>query len=189
MYSQILVVESRLSVQNQFSEKGTTYLFNHVHLIISYHEGTEKNEFTDGRVVRAQVQLASCESIPCNEKSKPMKIPRPKNLGKSLKIPYSYTVEFVVRLTVSCIDAHPSFLPPSQLLKDVRWASRWDYILSSVPQSNVQWFSLVNSVLITIFLSAMVGMILMRSLHRDIMRYNQSEATVSTYHSPLSKSQ
>jgi transmembrane 9 superfamily protein 2/4 len=42
----------------------------------------------------------------------------------------------------------------------------------------VQWFSLVNSVLITIFLSAMVGMILMRSLHRDIMRYNQSEATV-----------
>lgn len=64
-------------------------------------------------------------------------------------------------------------------MKDIRWASRWDYILSSVPQSNVQWFSLVNSVLITIFLSAMVGMILMRSLHRDIMRYNQADATVS----------
>lgn len=64
-------------------------------------------------------------------------------------------------------------------MDSVRWASRWDYILSSVPQSNVQWFSLVNSVLITIFLSAMVGMILMRSLHRDIVRYNQAEITVS----------
>ena len=61
---------------------------------------------------------------------------------------------------------------------DVRWASRWDYILSSVPQSNVQWFSLINSVLITIFLSAMVGMILLRSLRHDIMRYNQADSLV-----------
>lgn len=57
----------------------------------------------------------------------------------------------------------------------IRWASRWDYILNSSTQSNVQWFSLVNSVLITVFLSAMVGMILVRSLHRDIMRYNKTE--------------
>jgi len=63
---------------------------------------------------------------------------------------------------------------------DVRWASRWDYILSSASQNNVQWFSLINSVLITIFLSAMVGMVLMRSLYRDILRYNQSENSVSS---------
>ena len=64
-------------------------------------------------------------------------------------------------------------------MENIRWASRWDYILSSVPQSNVQWFSLINSVLITVFLSAMVGMILLRSLHRDIARYNQAETSVS----------
>ena len=66
-------------------------------------------------------------------------------------------------------------------MENIRWASRWDYILSSVPQSNVQWFSLINSVLITVFLSAMVGMILLRSLHRDIARYNQAETSVSYY--------
>ena len=66
----------------------------------------------------------------------------------------------------------------AQEKNDVRWASRWDYILSSVPQSNVQWFSLINSVLITIFLSAMVGMILLRSLRHDIMRYNQADSSV-----------
>lgn len=64
--------------------------------------------------------------------------------------------------------------------EEIRWASRWDYILSSATQNNVQWFSLINSVLITIFLSAMVGMILARSLHRDIARYNKAESTVST---------
>ena len=58
---------------------------------------------------------------------------------------------------------------------NIRWASRWDYILNSSDQSSVQWFSLVNSVLITVFLSAMVGMILVRSLHRDIVRYNKTE--------------
>ena len=69
----------------------------------------------------------------------------------------------------------------AQEKNDVRWASRWDYILSSVPQSNVQWFSLINSVLITIFLSAMVGMILLRSLRHDIMRYNQADSSVRDY--------
>ena len=69
-----------------------------------------------------------------------------------------------------------------QEMEGIRWASRWDFILSSVPQSNVQWFSLINSILITVFLSAMVGMILLRSLHRDIARYNQAETSVSTDH-------
>ena len=69
----------------------------------------------------------------------------------------------------------------------MRWASRWDYILSSVPQSNVQWFSLINSVLITIFLSAMVGMILLRSLRHDIMRYNQADSSVRDHVSGAEK--
>ena len=62
----------------------------------------------------------------------------------------------------------------------IRWASRWDYILTNSYQSSVQWFSLINSVLITVFLSAMVGMILIRSLHRDIVRYNKSDSLVSS---------
>ncbi len=54
--------------------------------------------------------------------------------------------------------------------------------MTSASQNNVQWFSLINSVLITLFLSAMVGMILLRSLHRDITRYNKAESTVSIVH-------
>jgi len=39
--------------------------------------------------------------------------------------------------------------------------------------SQVHWFSIVNSLLIVLFLTAMIAMILIRNLHRDIMRYNR----------------
>ena len=35
----------------------------------------------------------------------------------------------------------------------VRWSSRWDYILESMPHTNIQWFSILNSLVIVLFLS------------------------------------
>merc|ERR1719487_487276 len=37
----------------------------------------------------------------------------------------------------------------------------------------IHWFSIVNSLMIVFFLSGMVAMILLRTLHRDISRYNE----------------
>ncbi|OEL24078.1 Transmembrane 9 superfamily member 7 [Dichanthelium oligosanthes] len=52
------------------------------------------------------------------------------------------------------------------------WASRWDvYLLSS--DSQIHWFSIVNSLMIVLFLSGMVAMIMMRTLYKDIANYNQ----------------
>ena len=66
-------------------------------------------------------------------------------------IVYSYTVTFNVQ-------------------NDVKWSSRWDYILESMPHTNIQWFSILNSLVIVLFLSGMVAMILLRTLHKDIAR-------------------
>uniref|UniRef100_A0A672PSV4 Transmembrane 9 superfamily member n=1 Tax=Sinocyclocheilus grahami TaxID=75366 RepID=A0A672PSV4_SINGR len=55
------------------------------------------------------------------------------------------------------------------------WASRWDYILVSMPHTNIQWFSIMNSLVIVLFLSGMVAMIMLRTLHKDIARYNQMD--------------
>uniref|UniRef100_A0A669CP99 Transmembrane 9 superfamily member n=1 Tax=Oreochromis niloticus TaxID=8128 RepID=A0A669CP99_ORENI len=55
----------------------------------------------------------------------------------------------------------------------IKWASRWDYILVSMPHTNIQWFSIMNSLVIVLFLSGMVAMIMLRTLHKDIARYNQ----------------
>jgi hypothetical protein len=37
-------------------------------------------------------------------------------------------------------------------------------------------YSIVNSIVIVLFLSGMLAMILMRTLHKDLARYNQESA-------------
>lgn len=57
---------------------------------------------------------------------------------------------------------------------EIKWASRWDtYLLMTDDQ--IHWFSIINSLMIVLFLSGMVAMIMMRTLHRDISKYNQLE--------------
>ncbi|CAL5048978.1 unnamed protein product [Urochloa decumbens] len=56
----------------------------------------------------------------------------------------------------------------------IKWASRWDtYLLMADDQ--IHWFSIVNSLMIVLFLSGMVAMIMLRTLYRDISKYNQLE--------------
>ncbi|XP_051204160.1 transmembrane 9 superfamily member 10 [Lolium perenne] len=55
---------------------------------------------------------------------------------------------------------------------DIKWSSRWDsYLLMTDDQ--IHWFSIVNSLMIVLFLSGMVAMIMLRTLYRDITKYNQ----------------
>ncbi|WOH02798.1 hypothetical protein DCAR_0522188 [Daucus carota subsp. sativus] len=57
---------------------------------------------------------------------------------------------------------------------DVKWASRWDTYLM-MADDQIHWFSIVNSLMIVLFLSGMVAMIMLRTLYRDISKYNQLE--------------
>ncbi|CAO3696348.1 unnamed protein product [Umbelopsis ramanniana] len=70
-------------------------------------------------------------------------------------ITYSYSVEWVESTTP--------------------WATRWDNYLHIFDPS-IHWFSLVNSIVIVLFLTGMVAMILLRALHKDISRYNAVDA-------------
>merc|ERR1719454_957685 len=54
----------------------------------------------------------------------------------------------------------------------VRWAYRWDNYLK-MAGGQIHWFSIMNSLMIMLFLSGMVAMILLRTLHRDITKYNE----------------
>uniref|UniRef100_A0A7S0WU25 Transmembrane 9 superfamily member n=1 Tax=Pyramimonas obovata TaxID=1411642 RepID=A0A7S0WU25_9CHLO len=59
-------------------------------------------------------------------------------------------------------------------MSNIRWASRWDtYLLMMDDQ--IHWFSIINSLMIVLFLSGMVALIMLRTLHRDISKYNQLE--------------
>eukprot|EP00439_Symbiodinium_sp_Y106_P057404 s1435_g8.t1 len=55
---------------------------------------------------------------------------------------------------------------------EVRWVSRWDNYLK-MTGGQIHWFSILNSLMIMLFLSGMVAMILLRTLYRDITKYNE----------------
>ena len=53
--------------------------------------------------------------------------------------------------------------------EDIQWASRWDYILSSVPQSKYnmyQWSVLIYNIFIIFLLSFFAGLIICHSLRQ-----------------------
>ena len=57
---------------------------------------------------------------------------------------------------------------------DIAWVSRWDSYLVSA-DSQIHWLSISNSCLIVLFLTGMVGVILMKTIHADFRRYSDIE--------------
>ncbi|XP_027772647.1 transmembrane 9 superfamily member 7-like [Solanum pennellii] len=55
---------------------------------------------------------------------------------------------------------------------NIRWASRWDSYLH-MNGDQIHWFSIINSLIIVLFLSGIVAMIIMSTIYRDIANYNQ----------------
>ncbi|KAK2582521.1 hypothetical protein KPH14_004818 [Odynerus spinipes] len=153
------------SINGAYNKPKTYYLFNHVDLNITYHSGETEEWGTGfkangGRIISVKV---TPRSIKYNAESRceskvPMEIPSDDLLpGQKLEVTYTYSVIF------SRNDM-------------IKWSSRWDYILESMPHTNIQWFSILNSLIIVLFLSGMVAMIMLRTLHKDIARYNQIES-------------
>lgn len=143
-----------------FKEKDTFYVFNHVELEITYRNGQNEEWGTNfleegGRVINARVNIKSQQGCDAAQAKIPMKIPGNPAKFTTVVIPYTYSVKYV--------ETH-----------EIKWASRWDYILNSMPHAKIQWFSILNSLIIVLFLTGMVAMILLRTIHKDLVKYNNS---------------
>ncbi|CAF1194796.1 unnamed protein product [Didymodactylos carnosus] len=57
---------------------------------------------------------------------------------------------------------------------ETRWASRWDTYLA-MTDVQIHWFSIINSVIVVFFLAGILSMIIVKTLRRDIARYNKEE--------------
>lgn len=93
----------------------------------------------------------------CDFSGDPLEIPGDSNKMNTLNIPYSFSVKYKQN-------------------NDIKWASRWDYILDTMPNAKIQWFSIINSLVIVLFLSGMVAMILLRTVHKDLAKYNSAQS-------------
>jgi len=149
------------------SEVGEAYIHNHVQLKIAYHE--DKSSFSGYRVVGFEVDPFSVKHKIVGNWEGPGAMTRlstcvPSNIGgfqpvtnlgeKDRDIIWTYDVVWMA--------------------SDVKWASRWDVYLKMM-DSQIHWFSIINSIMIVLFLSGMIAMIMMRTLHRDLRKYDEME--------------
>ncbi|KAL1457529.1 hypothetical protein WDU94_007747 [Cyamophila willieti] len=134
------------------------YINNHLNFILLYHTYNEESY----RVVGFEVQAESISykeltdgtekgSGVCN-KEKNRKLEAQSVTAD--KIMFSYSVEW--------------------RQSDIPWASRWDIYLS-MSDTHIHWFSIVNSILVIFFLSGILTLIMIRTLRRDIARYNAGD--------------
>ena len=151
-------------------EGGRYFIYNHHKLVVRYHNDPS---YEGSRVVGFDVepvsvaQAADVDPATCVNDGvtgiAPNKLPRavirePAG-GAAVPSPYTLTYSFDVGWAPS----------------DIQWASRWDIYLSmgDLYSDNVHWFSIINSMIISVFLTGMVAMILVRALRADITRYNR----------------
>lgn len=80
------------------------------------------------------------------------RVPPPQEVKEGEKIMYTYDVYWQI--------------------SDIKWASRWDSYLR-MPGGKVHWFSIMNSMLIVLVMATLVAMILIRTVRRDLAKYEQ----------------
>lgn len=152
-----------------YKEGNSYYIYNHVNIILEYSVVGDdsyrivgfyvepisiKHRFTGGKTWNGKddpPSLAAChagEHFEYENDREPQKV-------ETGTILYTYDVEWRE--------------------SSVQWASRWDVYLTQNNEvsDRVHWFSIINSILIVMFLAFMVAMILVRTLNRDISKYNR----------------
>ncbi|KAK2719092.1 transmembrane 9 superfamily member 2-like [Artemia franciscana] len=147
---------------SNFDQKDSHYVYNHIDLTIKYHSGKTEPWGINlgergGRVVAIKAEPRSIKHTADGkcDTSEHLRIPG-KPQGK-IAITYTYSYKF-------------------QETK-IKWSSRWDYLLDSTPNSNIQWFSILISLVMILSMSGLVAMILLKTLHKDISIYNQIDSS------------
>ncbi|XP_050216701.1 transmembrane 9 superfamily member 8-like [Mercurialis annua] len=155
-----------LKGQYSGSKEEKYFIHNHLAFTVKYHRDLQtgsarivgfevkplsvKHEY-EGKWNDAKTRLTTCDA---SAKHLVVNSNTPQEVEENKEVIFTYDVEFQE--------------------SEVKWASRWDtYLLMSDDQ--IHWFSIVNSLMIVLFLSGMVAMIMLRTLYRDISKYNELE--------------
>nr|CAD1825697.1 unnamed protein product [Ananas comosus var. bracteatus] len=144
---------------------GAYYVFNHLKFTVLVHRYEEKtqNEAPGWMVVGFEVVPCSVAHDSESVKSLRMYDKYPGRIecdpsvvamavGENQPIVFTYEVAFVE--------------------SDVKWPSRWDAYLK-MEGAKVHWFSILNSLMVIAFLAGIVLVILLRTVRRDLARYEE----------------
>lgn len=124
---------------------------NHYDIVVEYHQVSGNADQL--RVVGVLVQPSSLkydDLIDCSLKHPPVVLETSK--GGKTHVQFTYSVYWTK--------------------SDTAWATRWDKYLH-VDEPKIHWFSLINSAIIVVFLVLTVMSVMVRTLRKDIARYNR----------------
>ncbi|TGZ59575.1 hypothetical protein CRM22_009000 [Opisthorchis felineus] len=137
---------------------GVTYIYNHLRFRLQYNTvDNDKHRFVGFEIDPLSISESYLPSSngACKRPSDPLPSSQWQAITENTKtLQFSYEVIW-----------EPS---------DIRWASRWDVFLRS-DGGQVHWFSIVNSLVIVVFLTTVIAMILVRTLRKDIAKYNRDD--------------
>ena len=146
------------------------YVYNHLKFIITYHEDYEsfegvritgfdvhpvsiKHESPKG-ILTTTTKLSTCEGMNVeNDPSSYMMIGSSSDANRPIEIVYSYDVQWVS--------------------SELAWSDRWDVYLVGSPDDGIHYYSIVNSLMIVLFMTGAIATIMIRTLRKDIAGYNE----------------
>lgn len=159
------------------------YIINHLRFTVLIHEyegtGVEIIGVGDeGMGIITEVdntkhsgyEIVGFEVVPCSVRYEPEKMLKlhmydnstsvscPLEVGKSHVIKEQERVSFTYEVVF--------------VKSDIKWPSRWDAYLK-MEGARVHWFSILNSVLVISFLAGIVFIIFLRTVRRDLTRYEE----------------
>ena len=170
---------SLTGVGDKSADSVSHFLYNHVRVLIRYNQDP----------ISEQLQIVGFDIVPFSIKhiyeDKDMEVKDPisgeKHVNENVKLR-------------TCTEERPAVNDPSNfMLLDAKaentdilftydidwipssttWENRWDIYFSGNPDDEIHIFSIVNSLMIILFLSAVVATILLRTLHKEIAEYNE----------------
>lgn len=151
-------------------QKMDVFLYNHLKFAITYHKDPE--EFSGIRItgfdvhpvsiahkmpsettVNEGTKVSTCKGMDVeNDSSTYLSL----ESGTSVDIIYSYDITWVES-------------------DNLLWADRWDVYLVGAPDDDIHFYSIVNSLMIVLFMTGAIATIMIRTLRKDIAGYNEMQ--------------
>jgi len=138
-----------------YKQGDSYYINNHARFTIQYHESPDLAK--GFRVVGVDVEPSSLSDNIASANSQ----------GTCMDALNAASPMMITRDTPSVIFSYEVKWERS----NIAWASRWDSYLK-IKDNKIHWFSIVNSLVVVFLLTGLIALVLIRTLHRDISKYN-----------------
>jgi len=158
--------------KKKFQDNMDVFLYNHLKFAVTYHE--DPSMFEGIRITGFDVHPVSiAHNIPAGDSTvsemttdistcSGMEVENDASTYLSLSFASGNSVDVIYSYDVTWVES-------DKLL----WADRWDVYLVGAPDDDIHYYSIVNSLMIVLFMTGAIATIMIRTLRKDIAGYNE----------------